>query len=296
VSKRLWPAAIVLLLSGFCVSQVAPAAPKPRIRNIHFENTSRLSAAQKNQLIQEMHQQSRSSQGAAHSLTGLVEQAVLSAYADDGYWDAAVKVSSGPANDIDGGDVVVTVRAIREGRQYRLHQVRWSGVSAFAEADLTPMVPIRPGHILERTKITEGMEAVRRLYLAAGYLGYSAVPEVTPNHRDGTVDLQINLQEGGAFTVQGFDVVGLNPALRERLLQSWPFKPGDIYKGENIENFLTANAALLPAVTTADVVCRSIDLSNHTIEFLLDFRPQPLACNTPPQAEMTRQTLNRPVR
>jgi hypothetical protein len=53
---------------------------------------------------------------------------------------------------------------------------------------------------------------------------------------------------------------------------------------------------LLPAVTTADVVCRSIDLSNHTIEFLLDFRPQPLACNTPPQAEMTRQTLNRPVR
>jgi len=70
-------------------------------------------------------------------------------------------------------------------------------------------------------------------------------------------------------------------------------KAGDIYRGENVENFLDSNAALLPAVSPNDVVCRTVDLSNHTIDFVLDFRPQPLACNGRGEAQFTRQSLNR---
>jgi outer membrane protein assembly factor BamA len=291
VSKRLWPAAIGLLLSGLLSAQGTPSASKAHIGNIRFENTSRLSAQQKSQLVQEL--QDQDGQSALHTVAGPVEQAVLAAYADKGYWKARVKVEVVAADDVDDGKVRVSVRAIDQGSQYRLHQLRWSGVTAFSEKDLTPMVPIHPGHILERAKIAEGMEAVRRLYLAAGYLGYVAVPDVSIDDRQRTVDLQVNVEEGGVFTVRSFDVVGLDRALRERLLQSWPFKPGDVYRGENVENFLSVNASLLPLVTAADVVCRTVDLSNHTIDFLLDFRPQPLACNSAPEAEMTRQTLNR---
>jgi hypothetical protein len=115
---------------------------------------------------------------------------------------------------------------------------------------------------------------------------------VKMNDREFTAELRIHVDEGGVFTVQGFDVVGVNAALRTRLLQSWPFRPGDVYRGENVENFLYSNAALLPPPGPADVVCRTVDLSNHTIEFVLDFRPQPLACNAQQDTQVTSQSLN----
>ena len=226
-------------------------------------------------------------------LSGSVEQATLAAYADKGFWRAKVRVEIDYADDIADHEVSVTVRAIDEGHSYRLRQLQWTGVSAFKEADLTELVPVHPGRILERSKIAEGMDAVRRLYLGGGYLSYVAVPDVEMNDRDGTVEVRIIVDEGGVFTVQGFDVIGLNPALRARLLQAWPFKPGDVYRGENVENFLYSNAALLPPVGPSDVVCRTVDLSNHTIEFVLDFRPQPVACNSQPETQVTRQSLNR---
>lgn len=223
MSKRLWPAAIVLSLSGLLSAQAPPSASKVHIGNIRFENTSRLTAQQKSQLAKDL--QDQDGKGALHSIAAPVEQAVLAAYADKGYWKAKVKVQILPANANDDGIVHVSVRALEEGSQYRLHQLRWSGVTAFSEKDLTPMVPIHPGHVLERAKIAEGMEAVRRLYLAAGYLGYVAVPDVTINERERTVDLRLNVEEGGVFTVRSFDVIGLDRPLRDRLLQSWPFKP-----------------------------------------------------------------------
>jgi outer membrane protein assembly factor BamA len=287
VSKRLWPAAIVLLFSGLLSAQEIPAS-KVLVGNVRFENATRLLSAQRSQLT-EVVQQLENRAGAE----GLIEQAAQAAYADKGYWHAKFKVEIVPADEPADGQVNVTVRMLDEGRPYRLRQLHWTGISAFGDADLTELMPIRSGRILERSKIAEGMDAVRRLYLGRGYLSYVAVPEIEMNDRDGTAELRINVDEGGVFTVQGFDIIGLAPAMRARLLQAWPFKPGDIYRGENVENFLYSNAALLPPVGPNDVVCRTVDLSHHTIEFVLDFRPQPLACNSQPEANITSQTLNR---
>jgi outer membrane translocation and assembly module TamA len=296
VSKRLWPTAIVLLsLSGFLSAQESPAPLAAfHIRNVRFENTTRLSVAQKSQLTDDLRQlANRSVDGGVSALSGSVEHAALAAYADQGYWHAKVKIEIDRADDVADREVSVTVRAVDEGRSYRLRNLQWTGVSAFAEADLTELVPVHPGRILQRSKVAEGMDAVRRLYLGGGYLSYVAVPDVEMNDRDGTAEVRIHVDEGGLFTVQGFDVIGLNPALRARLLQAWPFKPGDVYRGDNVENFLYSNASLLPPVVPNDVVCRTVDLSNHTVEFVLDFRPQPVACNSQAETQVTRQSLNR---
>jgi hemolysin activation/secretion protein len=221
VSKRLWPAAIALLLyPGFLGAQgISAPSSTFHIRNLRFENATRLSAAQKSQLSDDLrHLGNRSVDGGLSALSASVEQAAQAAYADKGYWQAKVKAEVTPAYDIPDGQLDVTIRALDEGRPYRLRQLHWVGVSAYPEADLMDLMPVRAGRILERSKLREGMEAVRRLYLAGGYLSYVAVPEVEMNDREGTVELRINVDEGGAFTVQGFDVIGLNPALRTRLL------------------------------------------------------------------------------
>ena len=292
MSKRLWPAAIVLLwFSTFLAAQEIPA-PKPQVLNLRFENAAHLLAAQKAKLVEDMRGFETRSSG-AQGLVAAIEQAVQAAYADKGYWHAKVKAEVTPANNTPGSEVTATLRVIDEGRSFRLRHFSWSGISAFTEADLTDLIPLRPGKILERSKIAEGMDAIRSLYLAGGYLSFVAVPEVEVYDHDGTADLRIHVNEGGVFTVQGFDVIGLNPELRPRLIQAWPFKAGDVYRGENVENFLSSNAALLPAVSPNDVVCRTVDLSNHTIDFVLDFRLQPLACNGQGEAQFTRQSLNR---
>lgn len=291
MSKRLWPAAVVLVLFGLLSAQEVSLAPaKSYIQNIRFENVSHLSAVQKAQLNQDLQDQNPREVTTPRALVDRIEQAVLAAYADGGYWKVRLKVEKLPAHDAFDGEVSFLVRAIEEGRQYRLEDLQWNGVKAYPESNLSQLVPIHSGQILERNQIAEGMEAVRRLYLGGGYLSYVAVPEVKMNERDGTAEVRIDVDEGGLFTVQGFDVIGLTPALRARLLQAWPFKPGDIYRGENVENFLNSNAALLPPMVAADIVCRTVDLSSHTIEFVLDFRPQP-ACDSQPEAQVIRQSL-----
>jgi outer membrane protein assembly factor BamA len=292
VSKRLWPAAIVLLSFSTHLAAQEILAPKPQVLNLRFENAAHLLAAQKAKLVEDMRGFETRSSG-AQGLATAIEQAVQAAYADKGYWHAKVKAEVTPASNTPGSEVSATLRVIDEGRSFRLRHFTWSGISAFTEADLTDLIPLGPGKILERSKIAAGMNAIRSLYLAGGYLSFVAVPEVEVNDHDGTADLRIHVNEGGVFTVQGFDIIGLNRELRTRLMQAWPFKAGDVYRGENVENFLYSNAALLPTVSPNDVVCRTVDLSNHTIDFVLDFRPQPLACNEQGEAQFTRQSLNR---
>ncbi len=292
MSRRLWPAAIVLLSFSTLLEAQEILAPKPQVFNLRFENAVHLLAVQKAKLVEDLRGSETRSSGPG-GLAVAIEQAVRAAYADRGYWHAKVKAEVTSANDASGSELTATLRVIDEGRSYKLRHFAWSGISAFPEGDLTDLIPIRPGKVLERSKIAEGMEAIRSLYLAGGYLSFVAVPEVEVDDHDGTADLRIHVNEGGVFTVQGFDIIGLNPELRTRLIQAWPFKAGDIYRGENVENFLDSKAALLPDVSPNDVVCRTVDLSNHTIDFVLDFRPQPLACNGRGEAQFTRQSLNR---
>jgi hypothetical protein len=278
VSKRLWPATIVLLFfSGLVSAQVNPA-PALAVRYVRFENATHLLPEQKDRLTLSMRQT-----GYIPGCEATVEQATRNAYADKGYWQAKVKVEASPA----GGQVDITVRALAEGPAYKLGSLRWTGVSAFPESDLARLVPLRPGKVLERAKIAEAIDAIRRAYFGGGYLSYSATPEVEMNDHDGTAMLRINVNEGGLFTVQSFDVIGVAPDVRMRLLQAWPFRAGDVYRGENVENFVSVNSAMLPTPVSNDVVCRTVDLSNRTVEFVLDFRPQPLACNGPQEIQVT---------
>jgi outer membrane protein assembly factor BamA len=245
---------------------------------VRFENANHLPPEQQDRITLMLRQA-----GYTPGSEPVTEQAVRNAYADKGFWQAKIRVDATPAD----GQVDVTVRAIEEGRAYKLGSLRWTGVSAFQENDLARLVPLHPGRVLERTKIVEAIDAIRRAYFGGGYLSYSATPEVEMNDHDGTAMLRINVNEGGLFTVQSFDVIGVAPDVRMRLLQAWPFRAGDVYRGENVENFVAVNSAMLPVPVSNDVVCRTVDLSNRTVEFVLDFRPQPLACNGPQEIQVT---------
>jgi len=86
--------------------------------------------------------------------------------------------------------------------------------------------------------------------------------------------------------------VGTNTTIHDRLLEAWPLRPGDVYSSGTVEDFVRQHASLLPPAGDRDVVCRTLDLSNHTVEFVIDLRSQPLPCSSA-EKDTSSQSLNR---
>ena len=276
----------------------AQSVPVPqaqvRIENVTFERVTKLTPSQRRDLAKELREQTDwPTAQTLQAVAGAVRQRVVAVYANNGYWRAKVEARVIPGQLSDTAQAVdVVIWAMNEGRQYRLRELRWSGVQAFPEAKLADLMPVHAGEVLERDRIVAGMDAAHQLYAAHGYLNYIALPEMQIDDAQGTVALHINVQEGGVFTFEKFDIVGMAAFSRERLLEAWPLRPGDVYPNGMVEDFLRRHASLLPPASPPDVVCRTLDLSNHTIEFVLDFRPQPQPCSSP-EADTSSQTLNR---
>jgi len=298
VRKRLlFEAASLVCLSLLqAQAQTAPfSVASLKIENVRFQRVSKLSSAQQRELTKEIRQDTEwPTQHILQAVADSVRQNVLAAYADHGYWRAKVTVQVVPQRLLDSAQTVdVVVWALNEGPQYRLRSLTWSGAEAFPPERLNGLIPVRPGEVLERDKLAAGMEAARHLYATRGYINYTAIPEMQTDDAHDTASLQIHVDEGGVFTFEKFDVLGINPTTRERLLDAWPLRPGDVYASGIVEDFVRQHASLLPPAGQRDVVCRTMDLSNHTIEFTLDFRAQPLPCAAPPEPEVTSQSLNR---
>lgn len=288
---------LLFLASLVFVPLLHAQAPVPQpfvsvtISNVKFENTSRLSPARRRELAAEIKTNNRWPISSPQSLlSASIRQRVLAAYSDEGYWRARVEVTVVP---VRSGEVEVAIRGIKEGRQYHLGGLAWSGVTAFPESQLSEVMGLRQGEVIKRTQAEQGMESVRRLYASRGYLNYSAVPQIQFNDERGTLILQLAIDEGGSFTFEKLDVLGADSTVRDRLLKEWPLLVGDVYPENTVEDFLAAHLPLLPPARQRDLVCRTLDLSTHTIAFVLDFRAQPLACVPSPDVDTTHQTLNR---
>jgi len=289
---------VASLLCLFPLQALGQAVPIPQakveIENVRFERVTKLSPSKERELSKDIRQDTDwPTEQTLHAISDSVRQRVTAAYEDEGYWRAKVEVRVVPQQLLDTAQTVdVVVWALNEGREYRLRELRWSGADAFPKEQLAALMPVHPGQVLERSRIAAGMEAARQLYTAHGYLNYIALPVMQMDDAQGTVALQINVQEGGVFTFEKFDIVGMNAPNRERLLDAWPLHPGDVYPSGMVEDFLRQHASQLPPAGQRDVVCRTLDLSNHTIEFTLDFRPEPQPCASP-EVDTSRQSLNR---
>ena len=289
---------VASLVCLFLLQAQAQSAPislaKVKIENVKFERVAKLSSAQQRVLAKEIRQETDwPAVQTLNAVADSVRERVLAAYADTGYWRAKVTVRVVPQQLLDSAQSVdVIVWALNEGRQYRLSGVTWSGVEAFPQSQVASLMPVRPGYVLERAKIAEAMESARRLYATHGYINYTAMPQMQMDDQHGTVALEIHVNEGGVFTFEKFEVVGIKASTRDRLLEAWPLRPGDVYASGTVEDFVRAHAAILPPAGQRDVVCRTLDLSNHTIDFTLDFRADPPPCSPEPDKETTSQKLN----
>jgi outer membrane protein assembly factor BamA len=190
-----------------------------------------------------------------------------SALLDRGYFKAVVfdprftVLSETPTHKV--ADVRIRVD---EGRQYRLSDIQIEGATAFPPDDVRAQFPISSGDIFNVSKIKEGLDGVRRLYGAKGYVNFTPIPDMTIDEDTQAILLKIVADEGpifqtGKLTIQG---VGSVPGVRDRLLQAWKVYEGSTYNGDVLDRFLRDIHAS-PDVKPEDVFKLSVDSASRMV-------------------------------
>jgi hypothetical protein len=83
-----------------------------------------------------------------------------------------------------------------QGPQYRVREIKWSGIRAVSLDQILSVSQVRPGDILDTSKVRDLLEAVRRLYIAIGYASVTIVPVVQIHEAGHCVSLNFKIYEG----------------------------------------------------------------------------------------------------
>ena len=279
---RLYHAHALVLPLFLCVLQPAHAQMDatslagPAIRSVTFERIAVLSATDRQKIAQTLQQKDQAwvSRQSSDVLASFVKSAVLAAYRDQGYWRANVSANvrwrkgSKATRQAD-----VRIRAIDEGAQYSLREIRFTGATVFPTAELLGLMPIHARDTISRTRVENGLEAMRELYIARGYVAYTATPHAEFDDSAHTVVLNIAVQEDSPFRFGNLTTDGIDEATSLELRQAWTQMRDQSYSAERLRSLLRKSFALPSDADPLDYSVSNLDFDTHTVDVLVSFPP-----------------------
>jgi outer membrane protein assembly factor BamA len=254
---------IALLLAGLCIAATAqswPPGERASIQQIIFESPVQLTTIERRKISAKI-RELRLDDG---------EELVQEAYQDKGYflaqaWAELVPQATG------GNDLFIRVSP---GRQYRLIQISWRGVTLFSDSELSKLIPFQPGEIYNRSKIADGLKALTNLYDSMGYINATYVPTPETNEDAGTVAFEIEVYEGGQYHFGELDVEGMDSSDRETLISAWQQLHGSPYNKQKEEKFFGEYfRAPLSQIKPENYTFREVKQDEHVVNYSLHFVP-----------------------
>ena len=205
---------------------------------------------------------------------GIARELVREAYQDKGYFLAEVTsevaVERGPT-----GTANVLAVNVTPGKRFRVTGISWHGASAFSDADLERLMPIRPGELFSRRKMAIGLEAAKNLYDSHGYINYTPIPQPHVDEEAGTLGWVIEVDEGGLFRFGDLHVEGMQEAHRKLLLSAWgKHVRGRPYRRQEANDFFNRFfKSPSPGIQPEDYVRFYIDAESHSVNYSLSLVP-----------------------
>jgi len=191
--------------------------------NFTFRHATKLSLGDKKKITQEIKRNKDPCGNLKEDVDEIAER-VRQTYMERGYFKALV---SDPEITVLGQNtkqsLINVIISVEEGRQYRLQDISFTGVTAFPVADLRTQFPIDAGDIFNTDKVRMGLENLRRVYGASGFINSIPVPDTKIDEATGLISLVIAVDEGGLFHYGKLIVNGVEsqPGAREKLLKAW---------------------------------------------------------------------------
>ncbi len=108
---------------------------------------------------------------------------------------------------------------VDEGERYRLGGITFTGNTHVPNVKaLRAQFPTKDGEFFNATAVGKGLENLRKAYGSLGYINFTAVPTPTPDDAKHLVYLDIEIDEGKAFTVSRIEFQG-NTITRDRVIR-----------------------------------------------------------------------------
>ena len=275
--KRLLSATSLLVVGAYCLAQTSlPNPPEPAantgIRHVTFENAHILTPEEQKEIVKPLQRETEGIHPPDPPVWAeWAKERVRGAYQDRGYWRVEVDTTATPVTDIAGSSQLdIAVKILNEGPQYRLRDLHCSGMTVFSEAQLLALIPIHAGEVFSRSKVEEGLEAIRRLYDSRGYINFTSVPDTQIDDDARNIALSISVDEGKQFRMGHLEVLGAD-AGSAQLLQAWVLQPGEIYRQLAVREFFR-DLHLVPPGEPGSPVVTKLDEGNGIVDIVLDLR------------------------
>jgi outer membrane protein assembly factor BamA len=248
------------------------------IRNVVFENAGVLSAQEQHELAKRIRQdgiefrEDRSPEEVS-SVTDVAEERVRAACQDEGYFKVRVRAAVEPvAESALNRQFDIVIQVLDSGQRYRLREIHFINATAFSEAELLELIPVRPGEIFSRAKVAKGLEALGQHYEAAGYINFTSIPNTEFDETNVSVRLNIDVDEGKLFRWGDLHITGLSVEKTRELTDGWQHLRGTPYSPKALRDFCARFFRPVPPDTDpAKYTKRKIDEKMGTVDISIAF-------------------------
>ncbi len=170
-------------------------------------------------------------------------QAIQSIYRDKGYLEVSVPSAVAQPPVSESGVVrVPMVIAIEGGAQYRLGQFSLAGSVLMDQAQFLSKATLKPGDVVEESKLRQTMSMVSSPYVTRGYL-HAKITATPQFHRaERTVDYAITVTPGDVYTMGTLQVKNLDVEKTALFLKVWTMEAGAPYDVSYVGQILKKNA------------------------------------------------------
>ena len=187
---------------------------------------------------------------------------ILQLYNDNGYVQARVE-SHDVTVDREKARVTITF-VIVEGPQFRVGDVKVTGVTLFPEREITRRIKLKTGDVFSRAKLRESIKGLTELYSTIGRASVDVNPRTEQAEAGATIGLAFEIAEGPEVYVERINISG-NVRSQEKILRrELTLHEGELYtlqkkersrqKLNNLGYFETVNLTTQPGSDKTKIV------------------------------------------
>jgi outer membrane protein assembly factor BamA len=176
----------------------------------------------------------------------------------------------------DSESVFVQIR-VREGKQYRLAELRLMESSLFSDEALISQFDLQPGDIVNSSAIKQGLERIKRMYADRGYINWSYLTEQTFDEAAGIMALKFTFVEDIPFRIDLVGFVGGEQAEEDEARKTVVVRPGELLRQTDLEASIAALNTLrhFREVTAEDVIITPVDYEQGRVQIVFRLKPRP---------------------
>jgi outer membrane protein assembly factor BamA len=174
-----------------------------------------------------------------------LEERVRALFQDRGYFGVVVK-----SFRVKPGDPLLLPKPVTlevevlEGTRYRLAEITFTGNHTFSAAKLRSTFPLSKGDLFGRDKIAGGLDSLRSLYAADGFIDLTMIPD-TENSSDSTINLAVTVIEGPQYRMGKLEILA-KKEIADRLQAEWRLPEGAVFDLTYVDKYIGENRSLLP--------------------------------------------------